>query len=73
MNYIVARIHNNKLGSVVSVETIEEGLELIRGYVRDQFGREITNEENDILVNDYEFFNDEDYDNVFSFSLGTVE
>jgi hypothetical protein len=72
-NYIVARIHNARLGSVVGVETIDEGIELIRGYVRDHFNRELTDEENEVLLNEYEFYNDSDPDNIVTFSVGVVE
>ena len=73
MNYLfVARIHNNSLGSCVMVETIEEGLNLIRQYVKDQFNRELTTEENDNLENNQEFYNDDDPENIVTFSVGIV-
>ena len=71
-NLFVARIHNNSLGSCVTVGTIEEGLNLIRQYVKDQFNRELTTEENDVLENKYEFYNDADAENIVTFSVGTL-
>ena len=71
-NLFVARIHNNSLGSCVIVGTIEEGLNLIRQYVKDQFNRELTTEENDILENNNEFYNDDDVENSVTFSVGTL-
>lgn len=71
-NLFVARIHNNSLGSCVMVDTINDGVNLIRKYVKDQFGRDLTAEENEILENDYEFYNDDDADNIVSFSLGSL-
>ena len=71
-NLFVARIHNNILGSCVIVDTIEEGLNLIRQYVKDQFNRELTTEENDILENNNEFYNDDDVENIVTFSVGTL-
>ena len=71
-NLFVARIHNNSLGSCVIVDTIEEGLNLIRQYVKDQFNRELTTEENDILENNNEFYNDDDVENIVTFSVGTL-
>lgn len=68
----VARIHNNHLGSCVMVGTITDGINLIRKYVKDQFGRDLTAEENDMLENDYEFYNDDDVDNIVNFSLGSL-
>jgi len=71
-NLFVARIHNNRLGSCVMVGTITNGINLIREYVQDQFNRELTADENDRLENDYEFYNDDDADNIISFSLGSL-
>ena len=71
-NLFVARIHNNSLGYCVIVGTIEEGLNLIRQYVKDQFNRELTTEENDILENNNEFYNDDDVENIVTFSVGTL-
>ena len=71
-NLFVARIHNNTLGSCVMVGTITDGINLIREYVQDQFNRELTADENDRLENDYEFYNDDDADNIFTFSIGSL-
>ena len=71
-NLFVARIHNNTLGSCVMVGTITDGINLIREYVKDQFGRDLTADENDRLENDYEFYNDDDVDNIFTFSIGSL-
>ena len=71
-NLFVARIHNNRLGICVMVGSISEGVQLIREYVQNQFNRDLTAEENDILENDYEFYNDDDMDNVITYSLGSL-
>ena len=71
-NLFVARIHNNTLGSCVMVGTITDGINLIREYVQDQFNRELTADENDRLENDYEFYNDDDADNIFTFAIGSL-
>ena len=71
-NLFVARIHNNTLGSCVMVGTITDGINLIREYVQDQFNRELTADENDRLENDYESYNDDDADNIFTFSIGSL-
>lgn len=68
----VARIHNNRLGSCVVVSSVDEGIDLIRKYVKDQFGRDLTNLENETLENDYEFYNDDDADNVVTFVVGSA-
>lgn len=72
-NLFVARIHNNRLGSCVMVDSISEGIKLIREYVKTQFNRDLTDEENKILENDYEFYNDDDADNIVSFTIGSLE
>ena len=72
-NLFVARIHNNRLGSCVPVSSIDEGIELINTYVVDQFHRELTTEEMEILENDMEFYNDDDADNIVSFTIGSLE
>lgn len=69
----VARIHNNRLGNCVAVSSIDEGIELIQKWVVDQFGRELTEEELEILRDDCEFYNDDDSDNIFTFALGDIE
>ena len=71
-NLFVARIHNNRLGSCVTVDSISEGIKLIQEYVRDQFNRDLTDEENEILENDYEFYSDADLDNIVSFTIGST-
>ena len=68
----VARIHNNKLGSCVPVDDHQEGEQLIREWVKDQFGRDLSKMENDVLVNTGEFYNDADPDNIITFSLGMM-
>ena len=72
---IVARIHNNKLGRVVEVLSEEDGKDLIRDMVSDQFGRDLNTVEEDHLENDLEFHDDSDSDpdNHYTFSIGIVE
>ena len=70
---IVARIHNNKLGRVVEVLSEEDGKDLIRDMVSDQFGRDLNTVEEDHLENDLEFHDDSDPDNHYTFSIGIVE
>ena len=69
----VARIHNGSLGTCVRVNSFVDGENVIRDWVRDQFGRDITEDENEILVNTGEFYSDEDADNEYTFSLGMLE
>ena len=71
-NLFVARIHNNSLGRCILVNDTDEAEQIIREWVRDQFGREITDEENENLVNNGEFYNDDDADNVITFSIGIL-
>ncbi len=67
----VAKIHNNSLGSCYEVSSYEEGIDLIKGMATEQLNRELTDEEIDDVVNSYELYNDDDADNVFTWSIGT--
>lgn len=72
-NYIVCIIHNNSLGKVLAVSSERNGKDILRGWVEKQFGRPLTDGETDDLNNKLEIYNDEDPDNIFTFSLGIVE
>lgn len=72
MTMFVAKIHNNSLGSCIEVSSYEEGIDLLRGMAEEQLDRELTPEEIDGLVNDYEVTNNEDSDNWYTWSIGTL-
>jgi len=72
-NIIVARIHNNTLGKCIFVNTIEEGKELIKSWASEQFSRSLNEDELESLENDLDVYNDEDADNVYTFSIAIVE
>lgn len=55
MKYIVARIFNNELISVVEVSSFDAGIELIKINIEDQFLRDVTPKEIEILENTGEF------------------
>jgi hypothetical protein len=69
----VCRIHNNSLGSTLEVKSWEEGKDILRGMAEDQFQRPLTDEEIDMLENEQEIYNDEDSDNIYTFSFGIIE
>ncbi len=71
--YIAVKIHNNSLGRVVEVEGEDRAKEIIREWAREQFGRGLTGNEIYELDNNLELFNDDDPDNIYSFSVGIVE
>lgn len=71
--YIVAEIHNNSLGKVKEVESIEEGKDIARGWAEEQLQRDLTDEEIDGLENDLEIYDDSDCDNLWTFSIGMTE
>jgi|LakMenE18May11ns_1017448.scaffolds.fasta_scaffold9567260_2 hypothetical protein len=71
--FIVATIHNSKLGLCLAVSSIETGLRIIREKAENQLERVLTPEELFDLENMYEVYNDEDCDNVFSWSIGFLE
>lgn len=70
---IVAKIHNNSLGRCVQVSSWEEGLTTIKTWFKDQFEREMDQEESESLENTYEVSNFEDFENTYGFSIGEVE
>lgn len=72
-NYVAVKIHNNSLGKVISVDNEHDGKELLINWAQDQFGRSLTEEEKESLDNNLEIYNDEDSDNIYTFSLGIVE
>ena len=73
INLFVARIHNNRLGTCLAVSSYDEGIKLIEKYVRDQYQRDLNQEEKETLEDTYEFYNDSDPDNIVSFTIGAVE
>ena len=72
-NIIVAKIHNNTLGKCISVDSIETGKDLIKSWVGEQFSRPLNEDELEGLENELEVYNDEDTDNIFTFSIGILE
>ena len=72
-NLFIACIHNSRLGSCFPVDSAEQGLVMIRGLVKEQLGRSLTTEEEEILESDMEFYSDSDSDNVISFTIGSLE
>jgi len=73
MNYIVAIIHNNSLGRVISVSSIEEGKDVIKATAEELFNRPLTEHEYEMLESVQEVYNEDDSDNLYSISLGVVE
>ena len=73
MNMFVAKIHNNSLGACISIESYEEGNELIKKMAEDQFGRPLTEREMEDIVDNMELYNDDDMDNVYTFSISSAE
>lgn len=71
--FFVARIHNNSLGSVTEVASYADGVTAIGEMVKNQFNRELTPEEQEDVDNTGEFYNNEDHNNVFTFSIGTLD
>lgn len=73
MNYIACKIHNNSLGKTIAVDSETMGKALIQTWAEEQFGRPLTDEEINNLDDTLEIYNDEDSDNIYTFSLGIVE
>ena len=73
MTMIVVDIHNAHLGMAFEVDSLEEGKSAIKELAEHKLSRELNNEENESLENEFEVYNDDDADNVWSYSIGLVE
>jgi len=73
MTLIVASIHNNSLGSVISVDSIDEGNKNVIQLSEEKLGRKLTDEEIEEVTDTNQFYCEEDSDNVWSISVGSVE
>lgn len=73
MEIIVAEIHNNSLGTVKSVSSFDEALDIARGKAEAKLNRALNDEEVDSLQDFYEIYNEEDGDNIWCISIGKVE
>ena len=69
---VVVDINNAHLGSVFEVDSLEEGKSAIKELAEHKLSRELNNEENESLENCLEVYNEEDADNVWSFSMGFI-
>jgi len=73
MTMIVVDIHNAHLGIVFEVDSLAEGKSAIKELAEHKLQRELNDEENESLENYLEVYNEEDIDNVWSFSIGLVQ
>ena len=73
MTMIVVDIHNAHLGIVFEVDSVEEGKSAIKELAENKLQRSLTDQENESLENEFEVYNDDDADNVWSYSIGLVE
>jgi predicted house-cleaning noncanonical NTP pyrophosphatase (MazG superfamily) len=71
--YIVAKIHNSSLGKVVEAKNEADAKDILRGWAEEQFERPLTDEEIDDMEDYLEVVNEDDIDNIFTFSIGLVE
>lgn len=70
---IIVDIHNARLGNVFLVESWEEGRSVIKELAESKLLRKLNDEENESLESDLEVYNDDDSDNVWSYSIGFAE
>jgi hypothetical protein len=70
---IVTDIHNDRLGNVFLVESLEEGLSVIKELAESKLLRKLNDEENELLESNLEVYNDDDSDNAWSYSIGFAE
>lgn len=68
----VAYIYNNSLGSCQEVSSSDEGVTLIKTLVKEKLGRDLTIDEIEQIDNHHEYYNDDDSDNIFTYSIGVI-
>ena len=75
MNYVVIKIHNNKISRIINAKDEENGLDILRRLVSNQLGRALTSEEINHIDTYQDFDNEEmnDHDNVYYLSIEVVE
>lgn len=67
----ICKIHNNSLGSTISVESCDEGVEKLLKWIESD-GHELTDDQIEILNNDLELIIDDDPENIFTYSIGIL-
>jgi hypothetical protein len=70
---IVVKIHNNSISKIIIVKSEEDGKDLILDLAEEQFGRSLKYHELNDLNDRLEIYNDEDPDNMYTFSINTIE
>jgi hypothetical protein len=73
MKYVVVKIHNQSLGKVIEVDSIEKGFNIIHEWFKDQFDRVMCDDELDDLENLMEINIEEDDVNQYTFAVGIIE
>ncbi|MCK9433724.1 MAG: hypothetical protein M0R32_02620 [Candidatus Cloacimonetes bacterium] len=71
--YIAAKIHNQALGKVVECPDEDFAKKIIKDWAEEQFQRPLNEDEEKSLENELEIYNDEDPDNLYTFSIGITE
>lgn len=71
--HVVTKIHNNSLSRIFQVVDEQAGIAAIKKSVEEQLDRELEDDEIKTLENDGEFYNDEDFENIYCWSLSFVE
>jgi hypothetical protein len=72
-NIVVIKIHNSSVSSVYQANTVENAKALVKDLFFSQFNRPLNDEEINDLEDRLEIYNDEDHDNVFTFSVAFVD
>lgn len=73
MTMIVVGIHNDRVGTAFEVDGLAGGRLAIKKLAENKLQRILNDQENESLENELEVYNEEDMDNVWSFSIGLVE
>ena len=71
--YFIAKIKNSSLGACFKVDTIENGVKMIKDMTKKEFGRKLTITEEELIENDFELIYYDFEDNKISWAIGTIE
>ena len=71
--YVAIKIHNNSLSKIVQAYDGAQAKYIIRNWAELQFERELNDNEIYDLDKDLKIFNDDDPDNIYSFTIAIAE
>jgi hypothetical protein len=71
-DFFVCQIRNNSLGASFRVMSYDDGVDDIIEWAEDHLGRKLTEDEIEGIRANGEFYDDSDFDNHCTFSIGVL-